>query len=749
MKKSFLVYLLFTAHFYSIAQNVGIGTNTPAAKLHVNGDLKLLNGDAVNKFSRDSLFAENSHNNIPTEKAIKDYMQKGTWINGASQTIGSQAPLARGISPNILTHPVAVQAGNNNIVYVACFDGSFQIYSYNVSNPDSIYWVGRKSTAGNQTKDMFVINNTAITITQNTNNLFVFDISNPANIISQGSLSLGGERPVSVFAKGNIIYVATENPAGTIRIFDFSNPNAIISRGTLNLGTNTPTDLFIKDNYAYVTTFGSTDKLSIYDISNPDVIVAKGSISVASMSPSSVSINNNYAFVTSQGFNRVNIYNVINPDVITAVGNFNTEINNPSAISIANNIAFVTNTGNSSVSIFDISNPASVKFKGSSQTNLSNPWHVFASGNFGYVASYNNNRLCVFDLDMNGSVSITPAGMQIMPTQWQVGTFNTIYRSNGYIGIGTSAPQQRLHLIGNQAIEGLLGIGTSSPQASLHVEGNTALNGNTGIGNLYPNAPLQFAAATANRKIVLYEVANNEHQFYGLGVNSGILRYQVYSNIDNHVFYSGASSGSSTELMRIKGNGNVGIGNNNPTRPLSFPASLGEKILLYPGGVGEVGIGVYGNELRLHADNPGAKVSFGTQDNAGNFTEAARAQISGGYGFYINGSLWANGTTYASDERFKQNITPIALPLQKLMQLNGVEYEMRTKEFAKNNFQQGRQMGLLAQNIEKVVPEAVNELDGYKGVDYARLVPLLIESIKDQQKQIEELKFLLNKFIGK
>ena len=52
----------------------------------------------------------------------------------------------------------------------------------------------------------------------------------------------------------------------------------------------------------------------------------------------------------------------------------------------------------------------------------------------------------------------------------------------------------------------------------------------------------------------------------------------------------------------------------------------GEKILLYPGGVGEVGIGVYGNELRLHSDNPGAKVSFGTQDNFGVFTEKCQVR---------------------------------------------------------------------------------------------------------------------------
>jgi hypothetical protein len=69
-----------------------------------------------------------------------------------------------------------------------------------------------------------------------------------------------------------------------------------------------------------------------------------------------------------------------------------------------------------------------------------------------------------------------------------------------------------------------------------------------------------------------------------------------------------------------------------------------------------------------------------------------------------------------------------------------VEYEMKIDAFSKNNFLPGRQMGLLAQNVEKIVPEAVNEKDGYKGVDYARLVPLLIESIKELQKEIETLK---------
>ncbi len=227
-------------------------------------------------------------------------------------------------------------------------------------------------------------------------------------------------------------------------------------------------------------------------------------------------------------------------------------------------------------------------------------------------------------------------------------------------------------------------------------------------------------------------------------------RYNDTSNI-NRLFEigNGTSNNARNNAMTVLTNGNVGIGTTNAIRPLSFPAALGEKILLYPGGAGEVGIGVYGNELRLHADNPGAAVSFGTQDNAGVFTQAGRFQVSAPYALFVNGSIWANGTTYASDERFKQNITPIQSPLQKLLQINGVEYEMKTTAFTKNHFMPGRQIGLLAQNVEKIIPEAVNEKDGYKGVDYARLVPLLIEAIKDQQKQIDEQRKMIEQLLKK
>ena len=94
------------------------------------------------------------------------------------------------------------------------------------------------------------------------------------------------------------------------------------------------------------------------------------------------------------------------------------------------------------------------------------------------------------------------------------------------------------------------------------------LSSNVGIGTAAPNAPLQFANTAVNRKIVLYEDFNNDHQFLGFGVNNAILRYQA-SVGNSHVFYVATNSNASTELMRITSIGNVGIGTSNPNCLLS------------------------------------------------------------------------------------------------------------------------------------------------------------------------------------
>lgn len=106
--------------------------------------------------------------------------------------------------------------------------------------------------------------------------------------------------------------------------------------------------------------------------------------------------------------------------------------------------------------------------------------------------------------------------------------------------------------------------------------GGLTVSGNIGAGIATPNAPLQFSNIVQNRKIVLFESVNNDHQFYGFGINGNTLRYQVDSANANHIFYRGGNffGPFSAELMRIQGNGFVGIGNATPSEALDITGNI-------------------------------------------------------------------------------------------------------------------------------------------------------------------------------
>ncbi len=73
--------------------------------------------------------------------------------------------------------------------------------------------------------------------------------------------------------------------------------------------------------------------------------------------------------------------------------------------------------------------------------------------------------------------------------------------------------------------------------------------------------------------------------------------------------------------------------------------------------------------------------------------------------------------------------------------MNGLHYDWRVEEFKENNFTKDRQIGFIAQEIEKIFPEMVlTDSKGYKSVDYARLTPVLVEAIKELKTLNDELK---------
>tara|TARA_E500000081_G_C6067440_1_gene321382 strand:- start:1 stop:1083 length:1083 start_codon:yes stop_codon:yes gene_type:complete len=101
-----------------------------------------------------------------------------------------------------------------------------------------------------------------------------------------------------------------------------------------------------------------------------------------------------------------------------------------------------------------------------------------------------------------------------------------------------------------------------------------------------------------------------------------------------------------------------------------------------------------------------------------------------------------------SDKRLKKNIKPLDNALDKVMQISGVEFDWKKlteKEKKTIHGNEGHDVGVIAQEIEEVLPEVVTTRNsGYKAVKYDKMVPLLIEAIKEQQQQINELKEKLN-----
>ena len=150
------------------------------------------------------------------------------------------------------------------------------------------------------------------------------------------------------------------------------------------------------------------------------------------------------------------------------------------------------------------------------------------------------------------------------------------------------------------------------------------------------------------------------------------------------------------------------------------------------GGNGEANLTFDGSELGL----------------AGDLTMNGDLNVAGGsLGVGVtanatNGRIDASNDIVAyssSDKRWKTNIKLIESPLEKLQKLSGVEFDWIEDWEVHGNV--GNDVGVIAQEVELVLPQAVQIRDsGMKAVRYEKIIPLLIETIKEQQKQIDELK---------
>ena len=220
-----------------------------------------------------------------------------------------------------------------------------------------------------------------------------------------------------------------------------------------------------------------------------------------------------------------------------------------------------------------------------------------------------------------------------------------------------------------------------------------------------------------------------------IGYNAGLNNLSGDNN--TYIGYDAsrdATTGSGNVAIGRSSGKSVGAGSNN--------VFIGEEAGTGNQGSGNVFIGYQSGILepgsdKLYIGNSGSRQPLLWGDFAGG-KMAVNTNNSLGYNFYVLGtgaSLVPFVT--ASDIRLKENIFSISDPIQKVMNLRGVYFTWKDKSIDGNRLQ----MGLIAQELEKVEPELVRKgSDDHLSIAYSPLVALLIEAVKAQQKIIEEQK---------
>ena len=303
---------------------------------------------------------------------------------------------------------------------------------------------------------------------------------------------------------------------------------------------------------------------------------------------------------------------------------------------------------------------------------------------------------------------------------------------------------------------GNVGIGTTSPAQALTVNGTDARIYLTGA-----NTDIDMDA-TANGQLHL------DGNAYGFGIALNTSGAHLYTNSVSRDLIFGVNE---TEVMRVT-DSNVGIGTSSPSAPLHIDSDTNPMIDLDNNTTGVVpqfriynpntsngyfGINTFGNTARFtqnsNTGSPGTfiwqqgtlgeKMRINNQGRLGLGTTAPAASL------HVVGSIVATGniTAYYSDERLKDLKGTIENPLEKLNTLNGYYYTPNEEAILEGAEWNGLEVGVSAQEVEKVLPEVIRPSaigKGYKTVAYEKLTPLLIEAVKELSEKVNKLESRLN-----
>ena len=424
--------------------------------------------------------------------------------------------------------------------------------------------------------------------------------------------------------------------------------------------------------------------------------------------PLTVAISGNYAYVVNEHSNTLQVFDVSNPVNPILKGSAITD-SLPVYVTVKGSYAYVTNFGSNTLQVFSLSDPINPNLQGSIGTGT-NPYTVALNGKYAYVVNYVGNSLQIFDVSnptsptLKGSVG-TGAGPYSV-----VVSGNYAYVVNVY---GNTLQVFDVGNPDNPTIKSSTAIGSNSE--SIAINGNYAYVVNYAGNSLQifdvsnPTSPtLRGSVGTGSSPV---SVAVQGNAVYVTNADSNTLQVFDVSNPATPVLTGSIGTGNQPYFAAIQGN--VVYVVNEHSNTLQTFSTTGSAYLKVLGDVSVTG-----------------KVGIGTT------TPAYTLDVVGDIN--TSGSVRANGIALSSDARFKTHIATLNNALDDVLNLRGVSYDFDREKWPAKHFPEGQQIGFIAQELETVFPQLVQtDANGYKSVMYQNVVPVLVEAVKTQQKQLD------------